>query len=99
MNQLDMFSEALPRHCQPLHQPIATGPAKQRAKFDGDCKRLLDVLRLRPLFNYELPEFAGLNGRARVSDLRRAGYVIENKAVKSDRPGTTMYTLIGEPQE
>jgi hypothetical protein len=85
----DLYREPL----SPL--PVASGPAEQRDKFEGDCKRLLEALRLRPLFNYELPKFAGLNPRARISDLRNAGFRIENRKCTSvDRKGVTVYILI-----
>lgn len=111
-NQLSMFEEPLLpfQGGKPQPSPLArrTDVASSHAaaeqvessgKAKADCERLLEVLRLRPLLNYELPQFGGLNPRARISQLRQLGYTIENRPAKSEgRSGVTVYVLTGEPQ-
>lgn len=89
----------LARRTDPASSHAAAEHVESTGKAKADCERLLEVLRLRPIFNYELPNIAGLNGTARVSDLRKLGYTIECRRVKRDgkTTGTTMYVLTGGP--
>lgn len=84
------------RRTDPPSSHTAAEQLEASGKLNADCERLLSVLKLRPIFNYELATFAGLNGRARVSDLRALGYTIRNTRVKREgkATGTTMYRLV-----
>lgn len=109
MSQLSMFDEPTPRHCQPIHlQPhtlsrtsdpstshAAAKEIVESGRGENQCDAILDLLRLRPATAKELVALA-INYRARVSNLRQAGYRIECRECKDHASGrkTNVYYLV-----
>jgi len=73
--------------------PVRVPPPAQ-ARLSAQCARILERLRLGPATNGELAR-ACLNSRARVSDLRAAGYDIECYD-RDHVTGLSWYRLRGE---
>lgn len=65
-------------------------PAADRARLSDQCERILDRLRRGNATNGQLAEIA-LNYRARVSELRAAGYTI---ICSRSRTGLGWYRLV-----
>lgn len=74
---------------------IPTGaPPEDRDRLAGQCAAILERLKAGPATGPELATF-GLNHTARISNLRKAGWIIEAKRSFDGRRGTFIYTLKG----
>jgi len=109
MTQRSLFADDTPAHCQPIHlQPHklarrdspATSHAAAReivesGAGENQCQAILELLRLRPATAKELVILAS-NFRARVSDLRKAGYEIVCRFTRDADTGkkTNIYILM-----
>lgn len=67
--------------------------APSRGERVTACEAILSLLRVRPRTSAELSDAGGLNYRARVSDLRKAGHRIVCKR-DPDRTGVNVYALL-----
>lgn len=62
-------------------------------KLSPQCQRLLDWLRIRPVWNYEIcNDLHILNYTGRVSDLRKSGYKIA-EVREAAKGGSRLYRL------
>lgn len=79
----------------PLVSPSQQSPREQAsgepARLAGQCAKIIARLRKGPATNRELCEI-GLNYRARISELRQAGWNIPAPVERED--GLTFYRLI-----
>jgi hypothetical protein len=72
-----------------VERTVATGPAEDLPRLNGQCQAILERLRLGPATNAELSVIS-LKYTGRLSDLRKAGYVIDAKRCEG---GIWTYTL------
>lgn len=89
--QLSIFDQPPPTPPRAPARAVTTSDAQ---RLNGQCARILDLLRVRPQLNSTLAGI-GLKYTSRISDLRAAGYTIRCERVAD---GLTKYYLIGEPK-
>jgi len=72
--------------------PLSWSPPREsRLRLNSQAQRILELLRQGPATNHELADIS-LKYTSRVSDLRKAGYVIEMVA-HDFHTGKTVYEL------
>lgn len=96
--QLSLFPDKWPAEPVPPSHKAVQDPVK-RKRLTGQNARVLERLRQGKATAVELgsnPELYGLNYKARVSDLRDAGYGVVQWDDEVD--GTSWYRLTHEPE-
>jgi hypothetical protein len=69
--------------------------AVQRPRLSAHCETILGMLREGPVSNVEIAKVSK-NHTARISNLRKAGYIIKCKFIDK-KSGLTEYTLLKQP--
>jgi hypothetical protein len=85
MTQPDLFTS------RPVVRSSPTLSAPERRRLSSQCERILALLHRGPATNRQLSDLA-LNYKARVSDLRKAGYRVEC-VDRNTRTGFSRYRL------
>lgn len=93
-HHLRLEQKRLARHTDPATSQVAARKVKRTGRRKGQAAAILARLREGPATNVDLAGLA-LNYRARISDLRDAGYVIR-VTVKVAGTSLNMYRLEGE---
>ena len=80
----------------PTGSPVTLTPATSpdtRRRLHRQALKILDLLRMRPVWNYEMAQIA-LSYTRRLSDLRAYGYRVE--IITRDECGANLYGIPGQ---